>query len=168
MNLSTRLLVLATLVAVHLPSSAGEISGVDDIEQALRSSRFVNFYFVSRTEKYDYDRQEMEAHAGVAIKRSCGWNCASFMGPVLTHLRDSMKVECPAGQQGVLGETVQYQDACLGDHKANSWSGCLVSHGVPIRRKFETDERDGSDQYVDDRFEERGTKPQELAISAAE
>lgn len=102
MNLSTRLLVLATLVAVHLPSSAGEISGVDDIEQALRSSRFVNFYFVSRTEKYDYDRQEMEAHAGVAIKRSCGWNCASFMGPVLTHLRDSMKVECPAGQQGVL------------------------------------------------------------------
>ncbi|MBD7987439.1 hypothetical protein H9645_05295 [Luteimonas sp. Sa2BVA3] len=97
----------------------------DAIEQQLRSSSSVSFYFVSRTENYDYDARTIQSEASVQVRRSCGANCHNFMEPVLANLRASKTSSCLPGQQDLLitfgesqiiysysGRHVMYQDQC--------------------------------------------------------
>ncbi len=79
------------------PSTAAPATG-----PALRDTSSVSFYFVSRTEDYDFNEEQVKAEASIYVTRKCGGNCAYFMRPVLAHLRASKPVKCMAGQQDVL------------------------------------------------------------------
>jgi hypothetical protein len=108
-----------------IAGAASAISDDDAIEQALRTAPSVSFYFVSRTEDYDYDAQMIQAEASVVVRRSCGANCHNFMDPVLASLRASKKSKCLPGQQDLLvtfgrsqliysysGKQARYQGRC--------------------------------------------------------
>ena len=105
--------------------SAHAGSAADAIEQQLRSSSSVSFYFVSRTENYDYDARKLQSEASVRVRRSCGANCHNFMEPVLASLRASKTSDCLPGQQDLLitfgksqliysysGRHVMYEEQC--------------------------------------------------------
>jgi len=83
-------------------SAASALSDADAIENGLRQASSVSFYFVSRTEDYDYDAKTMRSEASVVVRRSCGANCHNFMGPVLASLRASKQTRCLPGQQDLL------------------------------------------------------------------
>jgi hypothetical protein len=83
-------------------SIASALSDADAIENELRQASSVSFYFVSRTEDYDYDAKKMQSEASVVVRRSCGANCHNFMGSVLTSLRASKQTKCMPGQQDLL------------------------------------------------------------------
>ena len=121
-------LTLAILIPVLVCVAGSAIaapSDADAIEHALRASSSVSFYFVSRTENYNYDAKTLQSEASIVVRRSCGANCHSFMGPVLANLRASKSSNCVTGQQDLLvtfGETqlvyshsgrqVMYQGRC--------------------------------------------------------
>ena len=94
--------ILGAALACISSSAASAVADVDAIEQALRVAPSVSFYFVSRTEDYDYNPQEMQSEASVVVRRSCGANCYNFMGTVLASLRMSKKSKCLPGQQDLL------------------------------------------------------------------
>ena len=97
------LIAIATAgLLVAAGSAACASSGADAIEQELRSSPSVSFYFVSRTENYDYNPRKIKAEASVVVRRSCGANCHNFMAPILASLRVSKRTECQPGQQDLL------------------------------------------------------------------
>jgi hypothetical protein len=111
------------LLLVGCAAHAG--SAADAIEQQLRSSSSVSFYFVSRTEDYDYDARKIQSEASVQVRRSCGANCHHFMEPVLASLRASKASNCLPGQQDLLikfgksqliysysGRQVMYEEQC--------------------------------------------------------
>jgi hypothetical protein len=106
--------------AAQTPSTAAHA-----IDRALRDTSSVSFYFVSRTEDYDFNEEQVKAEASIYVTRKCGGNCAYFMRPVLAHLRASRPVKCMAGQQVVLitfgaeritysysGRMVRYRGQC--------------------------------------------------------
>ena len=100
MRLSVAL--LGTALASIAGMAAAADSDADAIEQALRAAPSVSFYFVSRTENYDYNSIRMQSEASVVVRRSCGANCHRFMGAVLASLRASKKANCLPGQQDLL------------------------------------------------------------------
>jgi hypothetical protein len=76
----------------------------DQLTQAWTKSRSVQFYFVSRTEKYTLTQEALKKAATIKVYRACGNNCASFMAPVTAHLKAARTVQCQAGQENVLIE----------------------------------------------------------------
>ncbi|HVX04752.1 MAG TPA: hypothetical protein VHA71_06485 [Rhodanobacteraceae bacterium] len=90
-------LLTPVLAAAQSPASAAHT-----IDRALRDKSSVSFYFVFRTEDYDFNEEQVKAEASIYVTRKCGGGCAYFMRPVLAHLRASKPVKCMAGQQNVL------------------------------------------------------------------
>jgi len=110
----------SALVAAQTPRAAALA-----VDRALGDTSSVSFYFVSRTEDYDFNEEQMKFEASIYVTRKCGAGCAYFMRPVLAHLRASKPVKCLAGQQDVLitfgteritysysGRMVRYRGQC--------------------------------------------------------
>ena len=108
--MSTRLLSTALLFAVaaftptagfsSAPLSADQIA--TSVENQLRSVKSVEFYFISRTEDWNYTPDELAAKSTIRAYRACGANCHNFMRPVLNHLRAAQPVNCLSGQENAL------------------------------------------------------------------
>ena len=94
--------ILGAALACAACNAASAVSDADTIENGLRDASSVSFYFVSRTENYDYDAKKIQSDAGVVVRRSCGANCHNFMGAVLASLRASKSTKCQPGQQDLL------------------------------------------------------------------
>ncbi len=92
-------------VALALHANAQEPSEeLQNIEQAWAQSTSIQFYFVSRTEKYTLTEDALKKAASIKIFRACGNNCKAFMRPVTDHLKSVKPVKCQAGQEAVLIE----------------------------------------------------------------
>ena len=117
--------ILGFFLASALAAAQPPRSAAHAIDHALRDTSSVSFYFVSRTEDYDFNEEQVKAEASIYVTRKCGGNCAYFMRPVLAHLRASKPVKCMDGQQDVLitfgaeritysysGRMVRYQGQC--------------------------------------------------------
>ena len=94
--------ILGFFLAPALTAAQPPRTAAHAIDRALRDTSSVSFYFVSRTEDYDFNEEQVKAEASIYVTRKCGGNCAYFMRPVLAHLRASKPVKCMAGQQDVL------------------------------------------------------------------
>jgi len=68
----------------------------------LGSADSVSVYFLSRTENYDFGKEDFKEESTVRIFRKCGSNCSSFMKLFVDHLRGSRSVKCGSGQQNIL------------------------------------------------------------------
>lgn len=110
------------MLAAASAGAASVEADVDKIERELRETESISFYFVSRTEEYNYDNDRMKSEATVVIRRSCGANCHNFMKPVLARLRNSIRAECVSGQQDLLIEFA-------GGNLVYSYSGRQVKYG---------------------------------------
>ena len=117
--------ILGFFLAPALTAAQPPRTAAHAIDRALRDTSSVSFYFVSRTENYDFNEEQVKAEASIYVTRKCGGNCAYFMRPVLAHLRASKLVKCIAGQQDVLitfgseritysygGRMVRYRGQC--------------------------------------------------------
>ena len=103
-----RLAVLGSLVAFSFAipacSSAADSKkeAIVALEAGLKDAREVRFYFVNRTEEYDYSTAEIIAHSTIRVTRFCDRICSFFMRDVVVQLRESVPVKCMKGQQNVL------------------------------------------------------------------
>jgi len=100
--LATALLVSlasATPMAGCSPAPASPSQAATSVATKLRSVRAVEFYFVSRTEDWNYTPAEVVAKSTIRAYRACGGNCHNFMQPVLEHLRAARPIKCEAGQE---------------------------------------------------------------------
>ena len=95
-------IAIGVAMAFSAGSAFSATSDADAIKKALRAAPSVSFYFVSRTEDYDYSSQVMQSEASVFVRRSCGANCDNFLGPVVANLRASKRTTCQPGQQDLL------------------------------------------------------------------
>jgi hypothetical protein len=99
-------IALAFLVAAGLSAAACAPAASPDqksiLVNRLREVDHVQFFLVARTGDYNYSEDELMNAASIRIFRKCGANCASFMEPVLEHLRESTERKCLQGQQDVL------------------------------------------------------------------
>ena len=68
----------------------------------LSSVGAVEFYFLSRTEEWDYRPSEIISNSTIRLYRACGGNCARVMEPVLSHLREAKSRKCMPGMQDAL------------------------------------------------------------------
>lgn len=117
--------LLLTIAGAQQAGDAGRAASAE-LSKELRESSSVSIYYVSRTGKYSYTREEIKEQSTLLIRRQCGGNCARLMGPVVQHLRDAVPSNCPAGQQTVLiemggrssivyshgGRSIQYRGKC--------------------------------------------------------
>lgn len=97
-----RIAIVALLMTPAVTGMSATSAPVQNIEHVLRRTSSVSFYFVYRTEDYDYDAKQIKADASIFVTRLCGGNCAYFMRPVLAYLRASKPTKCMPGQQNVL------------------------------------------------------------------
>ncbi len=108
--MSTRLLSAVLLVSVAAvtpiagcsaaPAPADQIA--ISVETKLRSVKAVEFYFLSRTENWNFTPDEVAAQSTIRVYRACGANCHNFMRPVLDHLRAARPIKCLSGQEDCL------------------------------------------------------------------
>ncbi len=105
--MSQRLLAIALLASVTaaapmLGCSSTPVSpnqAAASVATKLRSVSAVDFYFLSRTEDWNYTPDEIAAKSTVRAYRTCGGNCHNFMQPVLEHLRTARPIKCNPGQE---------------------------------------------------------------------
>ena len=105
--MSQRLLAIALFVSAAAVAPAAGCSSAPaspnqaaaSVETQLRSVRAVEFYFLSRTEEWNYTPDEVAAKSTIRVYRACGWNCHNFMRPVLDHLRAARPIKCTPGQE---------------------------------------------------------------------
>jgi hypothetical protein len=94
--------VALLLASAANASSSGSSQLSKRIEDRFKNSSEVSFYFVSRTENYKLSESELKKSATIRITRQCGNNCASFMAPVIDHLRNAAPARCQMGQEDIL------------------------------------------------------------------
>src|SRR5688572_29689163 len=102
-------LTLFAATALVVPS-AGRSSKPPSPDEAastvatkLQSVRAVEFYFLSRTEEWNYTPDEVAAESTIRAYRACGGNCSNFMDPVIDHLRQARPIKCiPGGEDGLI------------------------------------------------------------------
>lgn len=97
----TALFITASLTQCH----ASELTPQAASEQAvakLRSVSTVEFFFVGRTEHWDYTSDQLVDESSIRVSRDCGGNCHNFMKPILEHLRAAIPAKCSKGNQDVL------------------------------------------------------------------
>lgn len=106
--------------------SAADLSPAEaagDFALGLRETGTVEFYFLSRTENWNYTTSEIIENASIEVQRACGGNCLRFMGPVLKHLREARPVTCAIGQQDGLIRAKSGRDLTY------SYSGRQIRYG---------------------------------------
>jgi hypothetical protein len=98
-RIALALLALALPMASCSAADPTPAEAAEELALSLRETRSVEFYFLSRTEDWNYSATEIIENASIQVRRSCGRNCHHFMEPVLAHLRDARPFKCQPGQQ---------------------------------------------------------------------
>jgi hypothetical protein len=68
----------------------------------LSATSKINFYFLNRTEEYDYSVADFIRASSIQVGRGCGNNCANFMRDVVDHFEKAKPAKCLKGQQNVV------------------------------------------------------------------
>jgi len=97
-----KMLFLVLLAAFPLSALAQSLSPDEAARlfgQSLRKASAVEFFFLARTEEWNYSPSEVVSNSSIRIHRGCGRNCENFMEPVVSHLRQAKSTSCVSGQQ---------------------------------------------------------------------
>jgi hypothetical protein len=100
--LATALFISAAAVVPTAGCSSAPASpdqSAASVATKLRSVSAVEFYFLSRTEEWNYTPGEFAAKSTIRAYRACGGNCHNFMRPVLDHLRAARPIKCMPGME---------------------------------------------------------------------
>ena len=73
-----------------------------ELASSFRDVEAIQFYFLSRTEEWNYTTDEIVRNSSIRVHRSCGFNCHNFMDPVVAHFRNARATKCIPGQQNAL------------------------------------------------------------------
>ncbi len=155
------LVAVATPTAGCSSSATSPSQAATSVSDALRSVGAVEFYFLSRTEDWNYSPEEIVAKSTIRAYRSCGRNCHNFMQPVLDHLRTARPIKCTSGQEDALirakpgvqivysysGQQIRVSGSCYfnekgirkvisGDSMLFSFSSALSGHGLSANSSF--------------------------------
>ena len=110
---------MASCSAAERPST----QKAQELVSSLREVESIRFYFLDRTEEWNYTAAEIISNASITVHRKCGGDCHNFMEPVVAHLRNAKAVKCMPGQQDALIRGKSGHDLIY------SYSGRLVRYG---------------------------------------
>ncbi|MGB4860597.1 MAG: hypothetical protein WBP11_14895, partial [Dokdonella sp.] len=99
----TILLCAISLAAPCLVSANNSSLGsAQKIRAALRSSEYIESFFVNRTGTYYYSEKMIKEKSSIRVYRYCGNNCANLAESILLNMRDAVPTKCLRGQENVL------------------------------------------------------------------